>query len=214
VDGIYELIGLIAKILVLGFFTFVFIQVLRGLKKRSLLGEISKLEAKLASYRINLKNRVKKKAKRFRSTYPQSIISGDSMDTHLNKLTLLNFERNSDFQEYIELCKKINYYISVAGADKKTIDAAESKQIDFMGTDFKNEISIVRLINDMVSISKTLHTLLARYRHFERGIKIKLMEPINFPSLFELQKIFNVEISTSDSDSDQNEQVVTHKRIA
>ena len=178
----------------MGFGTFIILHILRSMKKRTLRDEISKVEAKMAAFRINLKNRVKKKAKRFRATYPANIQSGEPIDISLTQLSELTFERNIDFQDYIDLCKKINSFIDLANIDKGSdvhqAAAGEVDKCDFMGTDFKNEINVVRLINDMVMVSKTLHKLTNRYNNFDRRAKLQSPDPINFSSLFELQKVY------------------------
>lgn len=178
----------------MGFGTFIVLHVLRSMKKRTLRDEISKVEAKMAAFRINLKNRVKKKAKRFRATYPASITTGEPIDISLTQLSDLNFEKNIDFQDYIDLCKKINNFIDLANVDKNSeaanAAAADTDKCDFMGTDFKNEINIVRLINDMVLVSKALSKHASRYNNFDRRAKILAPEPISFASLFELQKVY------------------------
>ncbi len=193
-EGILSLLGLIIKITIMGFGTFIVLHVLRSMKRRTLRDDISKVEAKMAAYRINLKNRVKKKAKHFKASYPSSITSGEPIDVSLSQLSELTFEKNSDFQDYIELCRKINNFIELAKVDKgvETGQPAhhDADQCDFMGTDFKNEINIVRLINDMVTVSKTLNKQVSRYNHFDRRAKMIAPEPINFTSLFELQKVF------------------------
>ena len=193
-DGILVLLGLIVKITIMGFATFIVLHVLRSMKKRTLRDDISKIEAKMAAYRINLKNRVKKKAKRFRASYPSSITAGEPIDICLAQLSDISFEKNSDFQDYIDISKKINNFIDLANVDKNS-EAAQAKSLDinkcdFMGADFKNEINIVRLINDMVAVSKTLAKQVSRYNHFDRRAKMQASEPINFASFFELQKVF------------------------
>lgn len=176
----------------MGFGTFIVLHVLRSMKRRTLRDDISKVEAKMAAYRINLKNRVKKKAKHFKASYPASITAGEPIDVSLSQLSELTFEKNSDFQDYIELCRKINNFIELAKVDKgaEATPAHDPAQTDFMGSDFKNEINIVRLINDMVTVSKTLNKQVNRYNHFDRRAKMIAPEPINFTSLFELQKVF------------------------
>lgn len=193
-DGILVLLGLIVKITIMGFGTFIVLHVLRSMKRRTLRDEISKVEAKMAAFRINLKNRVKKKAKRFRASYPASITTGEPIDISLTQLSDLSFEKNSDFQDYIDICKKINSFIDLANVDKNSeaaqATAIDTDKCDFMGTDFKNEINIVRLINDMVVVSKALSKHTSRYNHFDRRAKMMAPEPISFASLFELQKVY------------------------
>jgi len=179
---------------------------MRSLKKRNLIDDISKIEARLAALRLNLKTRIKKKAHRFRATYPQAITKGDPIDIATSKLVELTFEKNSDFQEYIDLCKKINSYIELASIEiapeKKAEFQNPGRNSDIMGADFKNEINIVRLINDMVSVSKVLNKTITKYNNFDRKVRLPQKESINFTSLFELQKVFkNEDLSQSESKS-------------
>ena len=198
-DGVLALVGIIIKITFMGFVTFVILQVLRNMKKTTLREEISKVDAKLSALRINLKTRVKRKAARFRAMYPQPITEGDPIDTSINQLANLAFEKNSEFQDYIDLCKKINNYIFMASMNKpalptegeqKKVDNSHADTADFMGDDFKNEIQIVRTISDMALVSRTLSKLIYKFNHFDKRISIQPLEPVNFPSMFELQRVF------------------------
>lgn len=177
----------------LGFTTFVVLHVLRSMKKRALRDDIAKIEAKMASYRITLKSRVKKKTKRFRAAYPGTITTGEPIDISLTQLSELSFEKNNDYQDYIDLCKKINSFIDLASVDRSS-EAQNAindpDKCDFMGSDFKNEINIVRLINDLVTVSKALNRQINRYNHFDPRAKLQAPDPISFASLFELQKVF------------------------
>lgn len=208
--GIYVLLTLIAKITFAGFLTFVVIQALHSVKRRTLRTEIANVEAKLSAYRINLRNRIKRKAKRFRAAYPTAIMKGTPLDNALSQLTDVRFESNYDYQSYMELCKRINSFIEIAKIDKHS-DTAKTKMLeyekcDFMSGDFKNEINIVRLINDMVSISKTLHKHYERYNNLSRGAKREVPAPINFDSLIELQQVFKIkEIQDGLSEKPQTE---------
>lgn len=196
-DGIYAILSLIINISFLGLFTFLILHILRNLKRRNLLDDIAKIEAKMAALRLNLRTRVKKKANRFRATYPQVITQGDPIDLATNRLMDISFEKNNDFQEYIDLCKKINSYIEVAAIELTPEKKAEllnpAINSDIMGTDFKNEINIARLINDLVSVSKIQNKMISKYNNFDKKSKIPLRESIYFTSLFELQKVFKSE---------------------
>ena len=183
----------------MGFITFVILQVLRNMKKTTLREEISKVEAKLSTLRMNLKARVKRKAARFRATYPQPITDGDPIDVCISQLSNLAFEKNSEFQDYIDICKKINNYIFMASMNKPAIpvegeqikvDNANADTADFMGDDFKNEIQIVRTISDMALVSRALSKQIYKFNHFDKRISIQPQESVNFPSMFELQRVF------------------------
>lgn len=198
-DGVLALVGIIIKITFMGFVTFVILQVLRNMKKTTLREEISKVEAKLSTLRMNLKARVKRKAARFRATYPQPITEGDPIDVSISQLSNLAFEKNSEFQEYIELCKKINNYIFMASMNKPAlptegeqvkVDNANADTADFMGDDFKNEIQIARTISDMALVSRALSKQIYKFNHFDKRVSIQPQEAVNFPSMFELQRVF------------------------
>ncbi len=198
-DGVLALVGIIIKITFMGFITFVILQVLRNMKKTTLREEISKVEAKLSTLRMNLKTRVKRKAARFRATYPQPITDGDPIDVSITQLSSLAFEKNSEFQEYIDLCKKINNYIFMASMNKPAmpaegeqikVDNANADTADFMGDDFKNEIQIARTISDMALVSRALSKQIYKFNHFDKRISIQPQESVNFPSMFELQRVF------------------------
>lgn len=188
--------------------TFLVLHILRNLKKRNLLEDIAKVEARLATLRLNLRARIKKKANRFRASYPQSITKGDPIDIATSRLMDIGFEKNSDFQDYIDLCKKINSYIEIASIDiapeKRSEFQNPATNSDIMGTDFKNEINIVRLINDMVSVSKVHSKMITKYNNFDKKVRIPQKESIYFTSLFELQKVFKNEDSTSSEDKTNN----------
>lgn len=183
----------------MGFITFVILQVLRNMKKTTLREEISKVEAKLSTLRMNLKARVKRKAARFRAAYPQPITEGDPIDVSISQLSNLAFEKNAEFQEYIDLCKKINNYIFMASMNKPAlpaegeqikVDNANADTADFMGDDFKNELQIARTISDMALVSRALSKQIYKFNHFDKRISIQPQESVNFPSMFELQRVF------------------------
>lgn len=193
----YILLALIVKITVIGFFTFVFLLVLKSVKRRQLRLEIAQIEAKMANCRITLRLRVKKKAKSFRSAFVGSIIKGQPLDNVLSQLTEISFETNSDFQIYMDVCKRINNLIEVGKVNKNS-DASkpptpDADKCDFLSSDLKNEIKIARLINDMVIVSKALAKQYERYNtHSSKKAKKEIQKPIDFESLLELQKVFKI----------------------
>ncbi len=207
-DGILVILSLIVKITIVGFFTSIIIHILSNLKRSNLKEDISKVEAKMSALRLNLKNKVKKKSLRFRGTYTQAIAKGEPIDVCLNKLNENPFEKNSDYQDYIDTCKKINEYIDLASLEKGGDSTQENKQMsltfsgNFMGTDLKNELSIARTISDMVEVSKILSKLVHKYNHIEHRNKIQATESISFPSMFELQKVFKNSPINSEDESE------------
>lgn len=184
------------QITFLGLFVFVVLQVFRNLKKKNLKEDIATTEARIANLRLNLKTRVKKKSQQFRVNYPKNLAPGDPVDTAIAMLSSIDFEKNDDFESYIELSKKINGFIKLANAPKEAEDDSTPKfednsYNDFIGTDIKNELNIVRIINDLVSISKTLQRQVTKFNHLERKNKVPYKEVISFPSYFELQRVLH-----------------------
>lgn len=207
-EAISSLLGLIIKVSLLGFGTSIILHILSSAKKTTIKDEISKVEAKLAALRITLKNKVKRKSKSFRASYPKAITSGEAIDLQLKFLEECPFEKNSDFQEYIDTCRKINELIDLASLSttSEQPEANHSTQkVDFMGNDFKNELTIARTINDMVSVSRVWCRLILKYNNLERKNKLPYVEPIQFNSMFELHRVFkNTEVMAIQAEEEKH----------
>lgn len=185
---------------------------LRQKKKDSVFDEIKNIEAKMANMRLILKAKVKKKSNFFRATSPVSIKTGDPFDLAATELADLAFENNDEFEKYFTLSKQLNTYIklsllkkqaeeaSAPAPDSTTVDlksvAGDSKpkeNPEFMTTDIKNEFTIVKIIHEMITVSKTLKKKIEDFNFTHPKSPIALPQVIQFASISEIKKIFSNE---------------------
>ena len=83
--------------------------------------------------------------------------------------------------------------VTQAAADAKKEPPVGFEQIgkeDFMGTDFKSEIAILRLIKEMVDVSKLIHTRIENYNMTNLKQPIAPVKIITFPALAEVNRVF------------------------
>lgn len=181
-------------------------------KKSEAKNYIQSLNAKLSMLRINLKSKIKKKSYKYRSSFKTTISNGDPIDLALNELIDLKFESGEELQRYFDLSKRIN---SLLISEKlKTADKVErlEKQPaveqnyenigkeDFMGTDFKSEISILRIIKDMVELSTILNKRIDAYNIVNPKNPLSTVNSLYFPSLAEVNRVFKTEIKDSNAE--------------
>ena len=182
---------------------------LRQKKKDSVHDEIKNIEAKMANMRLILKAKVKKKSNFFRATSPVPIKTGDPFDLAATELSDLNFEKNEEFEKYFTISKQLNTYIKLSllkkqGEEPATQDAAyvdlKSVVVDtpqetpeFMTTDIKIEFTIIKIIHEMIVVSKSLKKKIEdfNFTHHKTPINVPLV--IQFASIAEIKKIFSSE---------------------
>ena len=172
--------------------------------------DIKKLEAKMSSFRMLLRAKVKKKAQFYRATMPQSIRQGDPIDNSANELCDLAFEQGADFEKYFDLSKQLNNFLKI-GLDKAKA-AAEAKGVatpdtstdaksssaagvgsnsEFMTTDIKKEFTIIKIMNEMVDLSHKIKSRIESYNLNNTKSSLPVPETIHFKSLPELKRIFS-----------------------
>lgn len=183
---------------------------LRQKKKDSVFDEIKNIEAKMANMRLILKAKVKKKSNFFRATSPVHIKSGDPFDMSATELADLSFENNEDFEKYFALSKQLNTYIKLSALKKQGEDvpepAAEAAYVDlksvvdlnkpkenpeFMTTDIKNEFTIIKIIHELITVSKTLKKKIEDFNYTHPKSPIQIPQVIQFASIAEVKKIFS-----------------------
>ena len=171
--------------------------------------DIKKLEAKMSSFRMLLKAKVKKKSQFYRATIPQAIRQGDPIDKAANDLCDLNFEAGPDFEKYFEYSKQLNNFLKIgldkakAAADAKGANTPEATSTevqanavapnnsDFMTTDIKNEFTIIKIMNEMVDLSHKIKSKVESYNSSSTKARLAIPETIHFKSLPELKRIFS-----------------------
>ena len=204
-DSIYTLLTYIFNITLIGsFFLFCF-KCLEYKKNADSKNYIQSLHARLSMLRINLKGKVKRKSNKYRSMFPVTIGTGDPVDLALNDMIENKLETGEEIERYFDIAKKINTLLVTERSKSKDKVAdknlAQHKQPetqydqglgdeDFMGTDFKSEISIIRTIKDMVEISNLLNKKIETYNELNTKNPLPKVAPLNFPSLVDVNRVF------------------------
>ncbi len=190
------------------FFIFNF---LRQQQKNIIITEIKNLEARMSSFRLILKAKVKKKSNYFRSVSPAAIKQGDAFDGVATELAELPFESNEDFEKYFILSKQLNILIQHefaqhnAAAESSITKKATVQKIapmplnpdtnevlpDFMTADIKNEFAIIKAIHDMIGLSVTLKSKIDHFNATNLKTQRPSVQIIHFPSVIAVQKIFS-----------------------
>lgn len=180
--------------------------------------QIQNLEAKASMIRMSLKGKVKKKVNTYKSHFVTPVNSGDSIDSHLDLLLENKFESSQDFQNYFDHSKKINSIIKIAiesANDKKKNKSSTSissppveenkqqpisenhiKYEDFMGSDFKNEMAIIRLIKEMADTCLLLNERIIFYNKLNPKSKYKPVEELVFSAMSDVNRIFRENIES------------------
>lgn len=190
---------------------FFVLKFLRQRKKDSIHDEIKNIEAKMANMRLILKAKVKKKSNFFRATSPVPIKTGDPFDMAATELADLNFENNEEFEKYFTISKQLNTYIKLSNLKKQGEDAAQQAQDpayvdlksvvenapqetpEFMTTDIKNEFTIIKIIHEMILVSKTLKKKIEDFNFTHHKTPIAVPQVIQFASIAEIKKIFSTD---------------------
>lgn len=198
VEIIQVLLSYLAYIGFFGAFLFVVLKFLRDRRKMSGLKQISNSQARLAMLRITFKAKIKKKALQFRASFKKAIPKGEVVDLALDEMLTLKFETGDEFQRYFDICKKVNVFLSAdkaAGEPNPNAPAHDTSQIfeDFMSTDFKNELAIIRLIKEMTEVSTELNKKIDAYNNLNLTKPVPKVDSLYFISLIDVNRVFDNE---------------------
>lgn len=220
-DSIYTLLTYTFNITLIGsFFLFCF-KCLEFRKNAEAKNYIQSLHAKLSILRINLKAKVKRKSHKYRSLFPVSISAGDPADLALVDMIENKLETGEEIERYFNIARKINSLLvkeSSKNRDKdkekvheKLVTQHKSElepghavgREDFMGTDFKSELSIIRTIKDMVEISVLLNKKIESYNELNLKSPLPKLSLIKFPSLIDVNRVFATQKNAHEDDSSE-----------
>lgn len=167
--------------------------------------EINVLQAKIVNYRIALKSRIKTKVTSFRKRFVNPTNNGDPIDNAINELSENKFETAKDFQDYIDISKKINAMI--ASTSEGSSQDGKSFE-DFMGPDFKNEIAIIRILKEITDTNDKLIAKIASYNKAAAGKVPKITEApsLRFPALIDVNRVFASSDKMSNSSKASSEE--------
>ncbi len=183
-DSIFELLTLLINISVVGGFIMLTLKILKFRKKSGLKNEIDNLQAQISLLRISLKSKVKRKSFALRAQFPKSLSPADPANLTLNELIENKLETGADFQSYFDGSRKINSLIALSVENYAPAE-------DFMSNDFNNEISIIKLIKDICSLSSRLNKKIELFNIANPNAVIQPVDNLIFQSMVEVNRIFN-----------------------
>lgn len=184
------------------------LQFIRSRRKAAGLKQINYQQAKLAMLRMTFKSKVKKKAQQYRVSFRKPIPKGEVADLALEEMVDLKYESGADFQKYFDICRKINVFLKAdqtgAPADQASaappangnppiISLAQKLGEDFMSSDIKNELEIIKIIKEITEVCAELNKLIDAYNLQNKDKQLPNIGDINFVSLIDVNKVFNAE---------------------
>lgn len=172
-------------------------------KSTNIKTEIQNLQARLSKLRLSLKSKVKKKSQVFRASFTKTAITeGDMIDVALKELVENAFETSEQFQMYFEQSRKIVNFIQV-----ETSEAPQPSDLEnnFMCSDFKTEMDIVRIIKEMSIISARINGRVEDNNRTFPSQLLKRVDGMAFESLKEVDRIFKTDEPPVVVDQDETE---------
>ena len=203
-DSLIDLFNTVLKIAFFGGFILLIINILKFKKNKSIKTEILNLQAKLSKARMALKGKVIKKSRIFRASFTKTTITeGDMLDNALKELASISFETSESFQKYFDLSRKIVNFIQIE--NKQESDKTSDLENNFMCSDFKTEMDIVRIIREMTNLSARVNNRIQSNNTSNPSKSIKKIDSLIFDSIVDINRIFKSEKIVENSDSDSSE---------
>lgn len=192
---------MVLKIAFFGGILLVASNIVKYKKSSNIKTEIQNLQARLSKLRLSLKSKVKKKSQIFRSSFTKTAVTeGDMIDVALKELVENPFDTSEQFQKYFEQSRKIVNFIQVetAAEPNQTTDI----QNNFMCSDFKTEMDIVRIIKEMSLISSRINSRVEDNNRAYPSQLLKRVDGMSFESLNEVNRIFKTDEPVEVADQD------------
>ena len=187
VDSIFELFGLLIRVVLICGCIFIALTYLRSKKFNDAKSEFQNLQARLSQLRLALKAKVKRKSNIFRATIKTQIIEGDIYDSTLKALIENKFETSEDFQNYFDTSRQLVKMIQISNDGENV--AAHVAENNYMSNDFKTEMDIVRLIKDMSDLSSKINSRVEEHNRTSKQ-KLQKVDPLVFASITEVNRVF------------------------
>lgn len=202
-SGLLDIVFFIAKILGLGLAIGLFIKLFRNKKDTILRTEILNLQAKLSQFKLALRGKVRKKSTVLRSSFRVAIIKDDMIDSALRQLQEIPFDSSSDFQNYFDLSRRVVElsHIGVEPTPEAQANGANAVENNYMSSDFRTELEIVRLIKEMYLLSTKINDKIDDYNRINSKTQISRVDDLKFPSLHEINRVFKDEDYSSQKES-------------
>ena len=200
-DVIFELFTVVLKLILGCGVVFIGLTFLKSKKFSNAKNDIQNLQARLSQLRLALKGKIKRKSNVFRAGIKANIVEGDIYDSTLKSLTEVKLETSEDFQTYFDISKQLVKMVQLSG-DGASMPSHMTDN-NYMSSDFKTEMDIIRLIKDMSDLSSKINIRVEEHNRTSSQ-KLQRVDSLVFPSITEVNKVFKGEdelTSTSLSDS-------------
>ena len=202
-DSIIDLFNVVLKIAFFGSFLLLAINLVKNKKSSNSKLEIQNLQARLSKLRMSLKAKVKKKSNIFSASFKRTaVIEGDMIDNSLKALGDNSFETSEQFQKYFELSRKIVNFIQI----ETKVGSGEPENIEnnFMCSDFKTEMDIVRIITEMSNISSRINKRVDDHNEVYPSKPLKKVDSLIFESMSDVNRIFKADVEPQADETDDN----------
>lgn len=186
-DVIFELFNVILKLILGCGVVFIGLTFLKSKKFLNAKNDIQNLQARLSQIRLALKGKTKRKSNVFRAGIKANIVEGDIYDSNLKSLTEVKFETSEDFQAYFDISKQLVKMLQITnGSENAPSHMAEN---NYMSSDFKTEMDIIRLIKEMTELSSKINSRVEEHNRTSTQ-KLQRVDSLVFPSITEVNKVF------------------------
>lgn len=189
---IIELFNVVLKLAFFGGFVLLAFHLMKSKKTNTAKAEILDLQARISKLRLSLKGKIKKKSNLFRSTLGKTpIAEGDPISNALKQLIENPFETSQDFQNYFDQSRLIVNFIRATS--KSEVDRNLNLENDFMCSDFKTELDIIRMIKEMTLISARINNRIENYNLTNPNQALQKVDGLIFDSLADVNRIYKNE---------------------
>ena len=196
VDAIFDLLNTVIKLTLIAGSAFIVFNLLRSKKFNSAKSDLQNLQARLSQLRLALKAKVKRKSNCLRTMIKTSIIEGDLFDTSVKSLIDVKFETSEDFQNYFDICRQIVAMINVENGTT----AESTSENNYMSSDFKTEMDIIRIIKEMTDLSSRINSRVDEHNRTSSQ-KLKKVDGLVFGAITEVNRVFKSEDQPSDTNN-------------
>ena len=185
-DVIFDLFTVMLKLILGCGVVFIGLSFLKSKKFLNAKNDIQNLQARLSQMRLALKGKIKRKSNVFRAGIKANIVEGDIYDSTLKSITEVKFESSEDFQLYFDISKQLVKMIQISGDGDVPSHVAEN---NYMSSDFKTEMDIIRLIKEMSDLSNKINSRVEEHNRTSTQ-KLQRVDSLVFPSITEVNKVF------------------------
>lgn len=170
---------------------------------------IANLEAKVITLKMALKVKIKVKINSFRSEFAKIIEQQKEIAESITELAKIQYDESSDFQKHFDLSRQINTLINTQRRLDSKLNLKEAHHPsepepsaiptvklleEFMGPDYKNEISIIRIIKEIADARFKLSQKIVEYNEDYKNHKsrpqMKPIAPLEFTALADINRVF------------------------